>query len=397
MTRVRSGLLALVTLLGGLAASAALLEAGVLLVLGEQVRFSRHVVGAPFGLRINEPGAVYRHKSPDVEVWFRINGQGMRSDHDFTYEKPPGVLRIVSLGDSYTVGYEVDVAATFSAVLERELRGRGYEVEVLNAGVSGYSTAEACLVLERELFRYAPDLVLVSFSGNDLVDNARTGLFRLEGERLVAAAPGYVPAGRLGDFLNRNSFVNFLSERSNAFALAKEVVTTLVKRRMVEENLAHLSRMEGEAAGAPSVREMERRLAAAIFERIYAASRARGVPLVIQSIPTPTPPGRDRRLLELFPLDQFDVDREGLFFFPAKAVLDPEFERSLLYHERSHGHWTPLAHRLAGEDLARLIVERGLLPATPPACAGTQPVAAGGSRGGGSAPAVERRPAVSRR
>jgi lysophospholipase L1-like esterase len=364
MRRVRSGLLALAALLGGLAASVALLEGGVLLVLGDQVRFPRHVVGAPFGLRINEPGAVYRHKSPDVEVWFRINGQGMRSDRDFAYQKPPGVLRIVSLGDSYTVGYEVDVAETFSAVLERELRGRGYEVEVLNAGVSGYSTAEACLVLERELFRYAPDLVLVSFSANDLVDNTRTGLFRLEGERLVAAARDYVPAGRLGDFLNRNPFVNFLSERSNAFALAKEVVTALVKRRMVEQNLAHLSGVGGEAGGVAPGLGMERRLAAAIFERIYAASRAQGVPLVIQSIPSPPPPGHDR-LVELFPLDQLDVHREGLFFFPAKEVLDPELERSLLYHERSHGHWTPLAHRLAGEGLARGIAERGLLPAPP--------------------------------
>ena len=364
MKRVRNGLLALAALIGGLAASAVLLETGVLLVLGEQVRFPRHVVGASFGLRINEPGAVYRHKSPDVEVWFRINRQGMRSDRDFAYEKPPGVLRIVSLGDSYTVGYEVDVAETFSAVLERELHGRGYNVEVLNAGVSGYSTAEACLVLERELFRYAPDLVLISFSGNDLVDNARTGLFRLDGERLVEVAPGYVPGGRLGDFLNRNPLVNFLSERSNAFALAKEVATTLVKRRMVEENLAHLARGSGEADGAAPALALEQRLTAAIYERIYAATRARGIPLVIQSIPSPPLPGPDRHLVELFPLDEFGVDRESLLFFPAKSVLDAELERSLLYHERSHGHWTPLAHRLAGEALARLIDERGLLPKT---------------------------------
>ena len=378
MRRVRNGLLALAALLVGLAASAALLEGGVLLVLGEQVRFPRHVVGAPFGLRINEPGAVYRHKSPDVEVWFRINRQGMRSDRDFAYEKRAGVLRIVSLGDSYTVGYEVDVEATFSAVLERELHRRGYEVEVLNAGVSGYSTAEACLVLERELFRYAPDLVLVSFSGNDLVDNARTGLFRLEGERLVPAAPGYVPGGPLGDFLNRNPLVNFLSERSNAFALAKEIATTLVKRRMVEENLAHLAGGDGGAAGVASTLALERRLTAAIYERIYAVSRARGIPLVIQSIPAPPLPGADRQLVELFPLDEFGVDRESLLFFPAKSVLDPEFGRSLLYHERSHGHWTPLAHRLAGEELARLIDERGLLPKTPrraPELSGSPPQA----------------------
>ena len=172
-----------------------LLELGVVLVRGEQAKFPRHVVGAPFGLRINEPNATYRHKSADVTVQFRINGQGMRANRDYPREKPPGIKRIVSMGDSFTVGYEVDVSETFSSVLESELRSRGVMVEVLNAGVSGYGTAEECLYLERDLFRYDPDLVLVSFYGNDLVDNVRSGLFRLEGDRLVESASSYVPAG----------------------------------------------------------------------------------------------------------------------------------------------------------------------------------------------------------
>ena len=57
-------------------------------------------------------------------------------------KKPDGVGRIISLGDSFTIGYEADVDQTFSAVLERELRKPGHDVEVLNAGVSGFSNAE---------------------------------------------------------------------------------------------------------------------------------------------------------------------------------------------------------------------------------------------------------------
>ncbi len=341
--------------------SAALLEFGVRLALGEQVKFPRRVVGAPFGLRINEPNARYRHRSADVSVSFRINGQGMRADRDFAYSKPAGVKRIVSLGDSFTIGYEVEAEETFSSVLESALRAQGENVEVLNAGVSGYSTAEEFLYLERELFRYEPDLVLVSFYGNDLVDNTRTGLFRLEGDRLVEAAQVYVPAGRLGDFLNTNWLFSFLSERSDSFALIKEVATLALKRRMVDENLEQL---KVGPADDEAIQSEQRRLTAAIFERIYAATRQRGIPLVIQSIPADTyPEGRERPvvLIEQFPLEYFDVNREGLTFFPAQSVLQAEVGKRLLYYQKSHAHWVPWSHRASGEALARLILAGDLL------------------------------------
>jgi lysophospholipase L1-like esterase len=358
----RAALAALALGVVTLAVCAVLLEVGVLLLRGEQPRFPRRVVGAPFGLRVNEPNAVYRHRSADVDVEFRINAQGLRADRAFAYAKPPGVLRILSLGDSFTAGYEVEVEETFSSVLERELRRRGYPVEVLNAGVSGYSTAEAVLYLERELLRYEPDLVLVSFCGNDLVDNTRTGLFRLEDGRLVQTGERYVPGGAIGDFLNRNALFSWLSERSNAFVLVKEAVTQTLKRRMVEENLANVAEAAGPGSEAGSA--SQRALAGALYERLYRDARERGIPLVIQSIPTP-PVTVGGELLELFPLGDFDVEREGLAFFPARDVLAPRYGRELLYYERSHGHWTPLAHRLAGEGLARLIDERGLLGPPP--------------------------------
>ena len=65
-------------LVGGCLAFGLFLELLVTLVFGEQVKFPRHVVDGGFGVRINEPGASYRHTSPDVDVGFEINAQGMR-------------------------------------------------------------------------------------------------------------------------------------------------------------------------------------------------------------------------------------------------------------------------------------------------------------------------------
>lgn len=365
----------------GLLVAALAFELGVRLVLGEQPKFPRHVVGAPWGLRFNQPGSHYRHKSQDVDITFAINGQGLRDDREQPYAKPEGVKRIVALGDSFTVGYEVEERDCFARVLERELRAKGLQVDVLNAGVSGFSNAEECLYLERELHKYSPDLVLVSFFENDLLDNLRTGLFELQGGQLELVNETYVPAGRLANALNENAILSWLSERSDAFCLLKESATKIAKARMVEEHEvaprgapASSSDAAGSngatgaggaapvdaAAAARAERAHQRALAAAIFERMYRWTRERNIPLVIQSIPFPADDGSGN-LVDKFPVPEFDVNRPGLAFLPMRDVLQPFVGKEQLHWEHSHAHWTPFAHRKSGEALAELIARRELL------------------------------------
>jgi len=352
-------------LLLGVVLACIVTEVFVLVVYGEQAKFPRHVVEAEWGLRYNEPGARYRHKSADVNIRLRINAQGMRADHDYSYSKPEGVKRIVSLGDSFTIGYEVDVEQCFSSVLERELNDAGIRVEVLNCGVSGFSNAEECLYLERELMKYAPDLVLVSFYGNDLVDNVRTGLFRLADNELVETKWRYVPAGRLGNFLNTNWFFNQLSARSNAFVLIKERLTSTIKRKMVEQNVDNLKAAGGKGAedvattnrDSKLAGEDQKRLAAAIFTRIKSFLGEHGIPLVIHTIPS----RRKSVLIDVFPLEYMDFMEPGVMIVSAKSVLEAEVGQRQLYWDRSHSHWTPDSHLLAGKALAKAIVESGSL------------------------------------
>ena len=345
----------LLALFVGLLVASLLFEVIVLLAFGEQPKFPRRVIEAPWGLRYNEPHAHYRHKSADVNVRFRINGQGMRADREYAYAKPANLRRIVSLGDSFTVGYEVEVEETFSAVLERELKEKGISVEVLNAGVSGFSTAEECLYLERELIRYEPDAVLLSFYENDLDDNVRTGLFALRDGALEELNDRYVPGGSFANFLNTNWFFNFLSEHSNAFVLAKERVTWAIKGQMVESNLEAVASDQKDSVSNPRVE-----LQVAILERLYQYLRAREIPLVIHSIPTKARL-EEVPLSEMFPLESFDTNRPGVFFLSSKTLLDPHVGQTQLYWYRSHGHWTPFSHEVAGKALADLVESKALL------------------------------------
>lgn len=348
----------------GLVLAAVLVEMIVRFGIGVQPKFPRHVVGAPWGLRYNRPGTTYRHHSADGTWEFRINAQGMRADRDFPKEKPAGVRRIVSLGDSYAVGYEVDVRECYSSVLERALRETGIAVEVLNAGVSGFSTAEELLYLERELLGYDPDVVLVGFYFNDLEDTVRSGLFRLEDGVLKEWNRDYVPAGGFGDFLNSNPVFNWLSERSDAFAWAKFQATMIAKRSQRNRNREAAGTegpaTAGTAASPFPVTESERRLTAAVFERLYATVRSRGIPLVILDIPFQVL-GANGEFLEGFPRDLFETGREGMHYLAAKGFLEPHRGRELLTHQRSMWHWTPFAHDLCGRELARRMIEARIL------------------------------------
>jgi acyl-CoA thioesterase-1 len=75
-------------------------------------------------------------------------------------------VRIVAIGDSLTAGYELAPADAFPAQLEHELKARGYAVEVINAGVSGDTTAAA---LERLSWAIpeGSDAVIVELGAND--------------------------------------------------------------------------------------------------------------------------------------------------------------------------------------------------------------------------------------
>jgi len=125
------------------------------------------------------PGAHGRwRKEGDADV--RINRDGLR-DAEHPVAKPPGEVRIAVLGDSCVESLQVPVEKTFWSLLETELArcpavsgGGGRRVEALDFGVSGYGTAQELITLQRRVWKYDPDLVLLAFySGNDVRNNWR--------------------------------------------------------------------------------------------------------------------------------------------------------------------------------------------------------------------------------
>jgi acyl-CoA thioesterase-1 len=79
--------------------------------------------------------------------------------------QPP--VHIIALGDSLTQGFGVPPGDDFPNVLEHALKARGFDVNVINAGVSGDTSAGGKARLDWSLGNPPPDAAIVELGAND--------------------------------------------------------------------------------------------------------------------------------------------------------------------------------------------------------------------------------------
>lgn len=100
-----------------------------------------------------------------------INAQGLRDDA-VSIPKPNGVFRILVLGDSVTYGMGVSSSSTFANRLEDLLRKQleVRTVDVINAGVSGYTTYNELQYYLTKGRAFESDIVMLAFCMNDVAN-----------------------------------------------------------------------------------------------------------------------------------------------------------------------------------------------------------------------------------
>lgn len=104
-------------------------------------------------------------------VEIRTNSSGLRGS-EVSIPKPPGVFRIVMLGDDSTLAPEVNEADTFSAQLQELLQEHTkLRVEVINAGVEGFCPLLSYLQVKHSLLAMEPDLFVLNFDMSDIADD----------------------------------------------------------------------------------------------------------------------------------------------------------------------------------------------------------------------------------
>jgi hypothetical protein len=240
----------------GLGCAALALEFGVRLLIPVSDFFWQSDPVTGVKLAANKRGRFVRAGLFDVQI--KTNSHGFH-DREHTYEKSVGMKRVVILGDSYMEALQVRFDSSLAALLQKQLRNRSVSVETINLGVSAFGTGREYLMLREYGVKYRPDVVLLFFVGNDLINNS----FRLEGtpyvpyplldrnQKLARDAAGEPRFTPIHDPRSQvASLTNFLKDYSKAYALLR---ATIERAPRIHELFFRVGIMASPAvAGAPS-------------------------------------------------------------------------------------------------------------------------------------------------
>jgi len=324
-----------------------------------------------------------------------INSHGMR-DVEYTLEKPRDVFRVAVFGDSFTEALQVELEASFSKVMERELAScpalRGKQAEVLNFGVSGHGTAQSLQRLRYEGWNFDPDLVVLAFlTGNDIRNNHRA----LEGDPYRPYFTLQNGTLALDDSFTKDSGYIFRKKISGIYDLVKNIWVAqlaLYAKGMVNIYLSTPNNPTPPAKGETvqqAAKGSELGLDNAVYlpppdqnwEEAWAVSKA----LVVQMDQEVKKRGKPFLLTTLSNGIQVNPNSEkSTSFFKKLGVTDPFYpdhqlallaEKHKIAHltlapmlqkwaEKNHtcvhgfngvcdGHWNQNGHRLAGQAMAK--------------------------------------------
>ena len=125
---------------------------------------------------------------PGKLVTWRLEGYSRETfskagwrDLERTVEKPANTYRVALIGDSATESLQVPLEQVWATIAEKQINQdlataskqtnqpnkKPPHVEVINFGVSGYSTSQELLLLQKEVVKYKPDLIVVLYSRGD--------------------------------------------------------------------------------------------------------------------------------------------------------------------------------------------------------------------------------------
>jgi hypothetical protein len=328
MPRARRPGFALLTVFLGLVLGLAGLELGLRIFWDGYYEKVPKAYVAPHASRgwQNRPNARVDYGEPEFSIVVEHNAWGFRSP-PVTPEKPDGVFRVLSLGDSMTYGIGVQQDETFSAVLQ-SLDPR---LEVINTGVNGYGTSQELLLLREDGLQFHPDLVLVAFFWNDVENSYLRDFpaFKLADGELIypergpevdLAAPPPPPKRRVSYALRGSYAYRFLSDRLKVLRyIAKDAVG------MLDDGT------DLRAEDRPAAWELE----FALLREIDRLARENGARILIMVIPDQVQIEPDASVVGFGP-DDYDVqgrlqefgEREGIAILDLAPALHAAYQQA---------------------------------------------------------------------
>ena len=280
----------------------------------------------------------------------RINSLGLRGPEP-ARPRPPGLRRVLVMGDSYVFGVGVDEEHLFTTRLARRLSREGAPVEVVNAGVSGYANDQQLVLLGEIGPALLPDVVVLVMCDNDFEGNGESFSYQqyykphfdLDGGRLLlrgVPVPRLTPAQRLR---------RFLGQRSNVWNLVRSRRASWPPARRLIESL------EVDVTRPPAADEVELAAALVVAQRDL-AQRLGARFLTLNT-------ARRRERTELFHALRPRLKSAGVEYLGLEGPLEAGRRRrpEWPWDFATDPHWNVAAHRLAAEVVTEELEKRGWL------------------------------------
>jgi len=333
------------------------------------------VYPSPYSMERNmyfepDPYTGYRIR-PDSEGGYyndisaNANSMGLR-DREFSMQKEPGITRVMVLGDSFTVGANVEESEAYPKELERLLNeGAASNYEVINTGVGGWSPYQYAQYYEYRGRKLDPDLIIVGlFVGND------TYVERFSQDDVLTAVKGRRTSQQAANKPLTKLKVTFYEHSHLARLIMNIGVPTNENFRRAEScdefsnTYIHIqrSRMPNHLLRTPETDELARKNIEEIV-RIKSMADEDGDQLLVVLIPDENQinPDLQARIIEPQDMNNYDFNQPqqlltSLLEDNSIEVLDlkPYFSADDRCLYMNDTHWIPEGHTLAAEK----IVER---------------------------------------
>jgi lysophospholipase L1-like esterase len=295
----------------------------------------------------NQPGQEGVFQTPQFRTTVHVNQKGLR-DSNHTYDRANNTGRILVLGDSFAWGYGVEEAQRFSQVLQTSMG-----VEVINAGVSGYSTDQELLWYRSEGVKYNPDLLILVFTGNDIGDNEQQLVYTIYYKPQFVIEDGQpilknTPVPQTG---TRSKIIYDLCQRSSLFYF---LVQRFFDFRSIYKNFSVRSANASPLVSAQSPKREPFELTISLLHEISKIAEGEGARFMIVATDHwwNGPSGETYQdFIDTLRTEEFlvlDVERMP-GFDPAKMVIPDD------------GHWNPAGHEFVAQKIGDFIENNQLL------------------------------------
>ena len=190
-------------------------------------------------LHLRDSGYHEREEATEYvrEAW-QTNNEGLK-DQNWSMAKTDK-CRVIVIGDSFTEGVGASQDSSYTKLLSKKNRS----LEIMNAGVSGSDPAFELKLLEMRLFKYHPDIVIMSINKSDIFEFlTRVGIERFSADSTLQfkSAPWWEPLFA-NSFIVR-SFVNGICKLDHNLMSTKDIYKAYpVALRQLDEVILQASK-----------------------------------------------------------------------------------------------------------------------------------------------------------